>query len=141
MSANDHVLDVRDLSVSFRTGRGKVRALRHVDITVPKNKIVGIVGESGCGKSTLINSVLRLLAPNAVVEDGSQIVFQGDDVLKMNRSQLTDLRGQRISMVFQDPMTALNPVISIGTQMTDILYRLDVSMAEKRKRASDMLAQ
>ena len=141
MSGNDHVLDVRDLSVSFRTGRGKVRALRHVDITVPKNKIVGIVGESGCGKSTLINSVLRLLAPNAVIEDGSQVVFQGDDVLEMNRSQLTDLRGQRISMVFQDPMTALNPVISVGTQMTDILYRQKIPMAEKRKRAAEMLAQ
>ena len=92
MSQNDHVLDVRDLSVSFRTGRGKVRALRHVDITVPKNKIVGIVGESGCG-------------------------------------------------IFQDPMTALNPVISVGTQMTDILYRLKIPMAEKKKRAADMLSQ
>ncbi|MDA0218740.1 MAG: ABC transporter ATP-binding protein [Proteobacteria bacterium] len=141
MSQNDLVLDVRDLSVSFRTGRGKVRALRHVDITVPKNKIVGIVGESGCGKSTLINSVLRLLAPNAIIEPGSQVDFLGDDVIKMSNSQLTDLRGQRISMVFQDPMTALNPVISVGTQMTDILYRLKIPMAEKRKRAADMLAQ
>jgi len=141
MSENDHVLDVRDLSVSFRTGRGKVRALRHVDITVPKNKIVGIVGESGCGKSTLINSVLRLLSPNAVIEPGSEVNFLGDDIIKMNNSQLTDLRGQRISMVFQDPMTALNPVISVGTQMTDILYRLKISKAEKRQRAADMLAQ
>lgn len=141
MSGNDHVLDVRDLSVSFRTGRGKVRALRHVDINVPRNKIVGIVGESGCGKSTLINTVLRLLAPNAVIEDGSQVLFQGDDVLKMSNAQLTDLRGQRISMVFQDPMTALNPVISIGTQMTDILYRQKIPMAEKRKRAAAMLSQ
>ena len=141
MSGNEHVLDVRDLSVSFRTARGKVRALRHVDINVPRNKIVGIVGESGCGKSTLINTVLRLLAPNAVIEDGSEVIFQGDDVLKMSNSQLTDLRGQRISMVFQDPMTALNPVISVGTQMSDILYRLKIPMAEKRKRAADMLAQ
>jgi len=141
MSENDHVLDVRDLSVSFRTGRGKVRALRHVDITVPKNKIVGIVGESGCGKSTLINSVLRLLSPNAVIEPGSEVNFLGDDIIKMNNSQLTDLRGQRISMVFQDPMTALNPVISVGTQMTDILYRLKISKTEKRQRAADMLAQ
>ena len=79
MSQNDHVLDVRDLSVSFRTGRGKVRALRHVDITVPKNKIVGIVGESGCGKSTLINSVLRLLALYSIGRFTIE-AFRGDKI-------------------------------------------------------------
>ncbi len=143
MNANggDRVLEVRDLSVSFRTGRGVVRALRHVDMAVPRNKIVGIVGESGCGKSTLINSVLRLLAANAVVGDSSTVLFRGDDVLRMNDRQLRAMRGQKISMVFQDPMTALNPVISIGTQMADILYRLDMTAAGKRERAADMLAQ
>ena len=74
---HDTVLKVRDLSVDFVTGRGTVRALRHVDLTVPDNRIVGIVGESGCGKSTLINSVLRLLADNAVVTDSSSVVFKG----------------------------------------------------------------
>ena len=137
----DTVLEVRDLSVDFLTGRGTVRALRHVDLTVPDNKIVGIVGESGCGKSTLINSVLRLLAANAVVADSSSVVFKGRDVLAMSPADLRGIRGQEISMVFQDPMTALNPVISIGTQMTDILYRLDMSMADKRRLATDMLGQ
>ena len=141
MSAADRVLEVRDLSVSFRTSRGVVRALRHVDLAVPRNKIVGIVGESGCGKSTLIASVLRLLAANAVVAGTSTVLFQGDDVLRMNERRLRAMRGAKISMVFQDPMTALNPVISIGTQMTDILYRLDMGAAEKRERATDMLAQ
>jgi oligopeptide/dipeptide ABC transporter ATP-binding protein len=141
MSDNNHVLDVRDLSVSFNTARGSLRALRHVDITVPQNKIVGIVGESGCGKSTLINSMLRLLAPNAEVDPKSEVVFQGEDVMKMNTTDLRGLRGQRISMIFQDPMTALNPVISIGAQMTDILYRLDMTKAEKRARAAEMLGQ
>ncbi len=141
MSGNDHVLDVRDLSVSFNTARGSLRALRHVDLSVPQNKIVGIVGESGCGKSTLINSVLRLLAPNAEIDSASEIVFQGDDVMKMNATDLRALRGQRISMIFQDPMTALNPVISIGAQMTDILYRLDMSKWQKRERAAQMLTQ
>ena len=120
-TGGDPVLEVRDLSVGFRTGRGTVRALRHVDLQVPRNRMVGIVGESGRGKSTLINAVLRLLAPNAAIGEGSSVRFQGEDVLAMGREQLRALRGQRISMVFQDPMTALNPVVSIGTQMTDIL--------------------
>ncbi len=136
----EHVLDIRDLSISFRTARGGVRALRHVDLKVPKNKVVGIVGESGCGKSTLIWTVLRLLAPNAMIDSG-QVLFEGEDLLKKTEQELSsNIRGQRISTIFQDPMTALNPVISIGTQMTDIQYRLKTSMTEKRQRAAEMLA-
>ena len=137
-SAGDNVLEVRDLSVSYRSLRGTVRTLRHVDLTVPRNTVVGIVGESGCGKSTLINTLLRLLAPNAII-DGGTVSFQGTDVLRMTEDELRDLRGQKVSMVFQDPMTALNPVITIGTQMVDILFRLDTSNAEKKRRAADML--
>ena len=136
--ATDNLLEVRDLAVEFRTVRGVVRALRRVDLTVPRNKVVGIVGESGCGKSTLINTVLRLLAPNAIVAGGS-VHFQDDDVLAMSDEELNRLRGQLISMVFQDPMTALNPVISVGKQMTDILYREPHSTSEKRARATEML--
>ena len=132
------VLEVRNLTVRFRTQRGAVQALRHVDVTVPRNKIVGIVGESGCGKSTLINTLLRLLAPNAQVREG-EVIFEGRDVLKMTETELQALRGQQVSMVFQDPMTALNPVISIGTQMTDILYRTKLTETEKRERAAEML--
>ena len=137
-SGRESVLEVRDLAVEFRTRRGVVRALRHVDLSVARNKVVGIVGESGCGKSTLINTVLRLLAPNATVSSGS-VRFQGDDVLQMSEDALNGLRGQMVSVVFQDPMTALNPVISVGRQMTDILYRERHPMAEKRARAAEML--
>ena len=137
-AGRESVLEVRDLAVEFRTRRGVVRALRHVDLSVARNKVVGIVGESGCGKSTLINTVLRLLAPNATVSSGS-VYFQGDDVLQMSEDALNGLRGQMVSVVFQDPMTALNPVISVGRQMTDILYRERRPMAEKRARATEML--
>lgn len=136
--AQKNVLEVRDLSVAFRSTRGVVRALRHVDLTVPDDKIVGIVGESGCGKSTLINTALRLLPPNASIGSGT-VSFQGDDMLGLDETELNNLRGQKISMVFQDPMTALNPVITIGTQMTDILYRERSSKAKKRERAAEML--
>lgn len=136
--SGEPLLEVRNLTVEFRTARGSVKALRQVDLNVPRNRVVGIVGESGCGKSTLVNTLLRLLAPNAVVTEGS-VRFQDRDVLAMNNAALNQLRGQLISMVFQDPMTALNPVISIGKQMIDILYRDPRALGEKRAQAMEML--
>ncbi len=133
--AADAVLAVRDLSIEFQTPRGPVHALRQVSLDVPRGSIVGIVGESGSGKSTLALAAMGLLPENAVVR-GGRILFDGEDVLKMGAARLRDLRGRRMSMVFQDPMTSLNPVLSIGTQMTDIQYRDRASGgAEKRRKA------
>jgi len=132
------ILDIRDLSVSFATPRGAVRALRQVSLRVPADRTVGIVGESGCGKTTLISTVLSLLAANAKVESG-EVLFEGDNVLAMPEARLRDMRGRRVAMVFQDPMTALNPVLSIARQMTDIQYRDRIAGAEKRRRAVEML--
>ena len=106
----DTLLEVRDLSVDFLTPRGRVHALRNVDLAVPRGEIVGLVGESGCGKTTLISAVMRLLADNAEIR-GGEIVFDGRDILQLGESELRRLRGDRIAMVFQDPMTALNPVL------------------------------
>ena len=117
-----------------------VRALRNVAFTVPARRIVGLVGESGCGKSTLINAVLHLLAENAHILCGI-IDFEGKDILKMTPDQLRMMRGNRISVVFQDPMTSLNPVLSIGRQITDIQYRENLSKTEKRQRAARMLTR
>ena len=133
-----NVLDICNLSVEFATNRGQLKALRNVTLTVPNKKIVGLVGESGCGKSTVIFSILNLMAENAAIT-GGEVNFEGCDLLKMPLSQLQALRGDRISMVFQDPMTSLNPVLSIDTQMIDIQFRSSSSKAEKRKRAADML--
>ncbi len=134
------VLRIHNLSVSFRTERGMVRALRNVAFTIPSRRIVGLVGESGCGKSTLINAVLHLLAENADILCGI-IDFEGKDILKMTPDQLRMMRGNRISVVFQDPMTSLNPVLSIGRQITDIQYRENLSKTEKRRRAVRMLTR
>jgi peptide/nickel transport system ATP-binding protein len=136
----DPLLEVTDLSICFHTTRGTLKALRHVNLRVPKNRIVGIVGESGCGKSTLIYAIIRLLAANARIETG-KILFQGNDLIRIGEEKLRSLRGDRISMVFQDPMTFLNPVLSIGTQMADIQFRLNTSGAEKRERAVRMLTR
>jgi oligopeptide/dipeptide ABC transporter ATP-binding protein len=135
------VLSIRNLSIDFDTPRGQVHALRDVSLRIPRDKIVGIVGESGCGKSTLISAALGLLASNGTVRSG-EVLFEGRDILKMSQAELRDVRGERISMVFQDPMTSLNPVLSVAQLMTDIQYRhRDRKLDEKRARAIEMLRQ
>ena len=132
------LLEVARLGVDFLTPRGPVHALRDVDLAVPRGGAVGIVGESGSGKSTLIAAAMRLLPDNAAIRTG-RIGFEGSDVLALRGRALRDLRGRRIAMVFQDPMTALNPVLTIGRQMTDIQYRDRISGRARRARAAEML--
>ena len=132
------VLEVDRLSVSYRTERGELKALRDVSLQVPQREIVGIVGESGCGKSTLISAMIRLLAPNAQLVSG-EIRFRGEDLLSLDPESMRALRGDELAMVFQDPMTSLNPVLSIGRQMRDIQYRLKESNADKNARSMRML--
>ncbi|HKK99010.1 MAG TPA: ABC transporter ATP-binding protein [Desulfotignum sp.] len=132
------VLDISNLSVDYQTPRGTVQALRHIHLQVPPAKVVGLVGESGCGKSTLISAVIRLMAENAHVAEG-EIRFMGLDLQAMSAAELRGIRGRDISMVFQDPMTALNPVLTIGRQMKDIQYRDPLSGKKKRERAARML--
>jgi len=132
------VLDISNLSVNYQTPKGTVQALRHINLQVPPAKVVGLVGESGCGKSTLISAVIRLMAENAQVAAG-KIMFMGLDLQGFSASELRGIRGRDISMVFQDPMTALNPVLTIGRQMVDIQYREGLSRKKKRERAARML--
>ncbi len=134
------VLSVKNLSIDFLTSGGPVHALREVNLSVPQKSIVGIVGESGSGKSTVVSAVMRLLANNAEVRTG-EIKFEGRDILAMRESELRAVRGEEIAMVFQDPMTAQTPVLSIGQQMIDIQYRRSLSKKEKRQKAIDMLAR
>lgn len=133
------ILDVRNLSVSYDTPRGPLKALRNISMQVPEKKIVGIVGESGCGKSTLISAIIQLMATNANVTSG-EVLFKGSDLLNHDLKQMQALLGVEISMVFQDPMEAHNPVLTVGRQMIDIQYRDKLSKSEKRKRAAGMLA-
>jgi len=134
----DAVLEISNLSVAYQTDRGLLRALRNINLQIQEGRIVGIVGESGCGKSTLISAIIRLLAPNALIEGGS-ILLKGNDLLGLDPKAMRALRGDEISMVFQDPMTSLNPVMTIGRQMTDVQHRDSRSRAEKRARAIRLL--
>ena len=134
----ENVLTIRDLSVHYHTDRGELQAMRHVNLDVPKGSIVGVVGESGCGKSTLISSIVRLLATNASIPSGT-IEFENQNLLSLSEEEMRALRGDRISIVFQDPMSTLNPVLSIGQQMLDIQYRDKKSQSEKIRRSIKML--
>jgi len=135
---NEAVLDIQNLSVNYQTEQGPLLALRDVSLLVPAGNIIGIVGESGCGKSTLISAIIRLLAPNARIA-GGEAMFKGNDLLAMDEETMRSLRGDEISMVFQDPMTSLNPVLSIGRQMSDIQHRNRASAKDRKNRSVMML--
>jgi|TARA_B100001079_G_scaffold120497_1_gene103569 oligopeptide/dipeptide ABC transporter ATP-binding protein len=132
------VLSIKDLSVDFSTPTGPIHALRRVNLSVPQKRIVGIVGESGSGKSTVVSAVMRLLANNANVR-GGEIYFEGRNIFTMKEKELRAMRGEDIAMVFQDPMTAQTPVLSVGQQMIDIQYRRSLPYKEKRQQAIEML--
>lgn len=132
------LLEIRGLNLDFGTPRGRVHALRNVSLDIPAAQVVGIVGESGSGKSTLAYTVMGLLPENAEVTAGN-ILFEGRDLLDMPAHARRGLLGDRLSMIFQDPMTALNPVRSIENQMIDIQHHEQRSRSEKRTRAIDML--
>lgn len=138
--ATEPLLEVRDLVTAFRTDEGVLRAVDGVSFSVPKGGTVGLVGESGCGKSVTSLSILRLLAtPPASFERG-EILFQGRDLLRLSEKEMCGVRGNRISMVFQEPMTSLNPVYTIGQQIAEAV-RLHQKLDRKKaaEKAVEML--
>ena len=137
---SENVLRIRDLSVNYQTDRGVLEAIRHVNLDIPKGSIVGVVGESGCGKSTLITSIIRQLDDNADILNGS-IEFEKQDLLKLSLDKMRNISGTKLSIIFQDPMSTLNPVLSIGRQMIDIQYRDKISKKRKKQRSIDMLTK
>jgi oligopeptide/dipeptide ABC transporter ATP-binding protein len=136
------LLEVRDLRTHFFTRAGVVRAVDGVDLTVEPGQTLGIVGESGCGKSVTALSIIGLLpTPPAQIVSGA-IRFDGQELTTLSQRQLEDIRGRQIGMVFQDPMTALNPTLTIGTQITEILRRhLALDRAAARRRAAELLGE
>ncbi len=114
------VLKVANLRVSFNTYAGEVKALDGIELSVRKGEVLGLVGESGCGKSVTALAVAGLLPPNAVVQDGS-VILDGKEVLRLSGKDLQTVRLEDVAMVFQDPMTFLNPVLSVGSQITEIM--------------------
>ena len=130
------LLDIKNLQTHFFTSAGTVKAVDGVSYTVDEGETVAVVGESGSGKSVTALSILQLVAkpPGEIV--GGEIFFEGRDLLKLSDAEVRDIRGQEISMIFQEPMTSLNPVLSIGQQLTEtMLAHLDISEEEANSRA------
>src|SRR5262245_13698278 len=133
------LLAARDLSVRYETPQGSVHALRHVDMDARPGEVIGIVGESGCGKSTLVTAFANLLPANARVE--GSIRYGDIDLVGLDARRQRLLRGDEIALVSQDPMTAFNPVLTIGEQLVDFQHRRrDLSRSQKRTRIAEMLA-
>ncbi len=142
MNDRDVLLDVKGLRLSFRTPRGAVQAVSDASFEVRRGEVTGVVGESGSGKSVSAHAVLGLLARNGVVEAGSAL-FNGRDLLSLGEKELRRLRGSEISMIFQDPMTALDPAFTIGSFLVEVLRTHDrtVGRREARQRSARMLAE
>lgn len=139
MNMTAPTLEVRDLKTHFFTRAGVVKAVDGVSFSVGRGKVMGLVGESGSGKSVTGFSIIGLVDPPGRIAGGS-ILFQGRDLAKLSEEEMRDLRGNRIAMIFQDPMMTLNPVLRIDTQMIEtVLAHKKVSTEEARQRARDTL--
>ncbi|KYG91019.1 ABC transporter ATP-binding protein [Metasolibacillus sp. FSL K6-0083] len=134
------VLDVKNLLTQYYTGDGVINAVHDVSFSIPKGQTVCLVGESGCGKSAVAMSIMGLIdAGSGGIKDG-EILFEGKDLLKMKKHELRQLRGNDISMIFQEPMTSLNPVLTIGGQIIEPLMEHElISKKEAKKRALELI--
>src|SRR5438093_4806997 len=121
MSSSNHLLDVRDLRVSFFTDEGEVRAVDGVSFTIKKGETLALVGESGCGKSVTALSLAKLVATPPGVYKGGAVLLDGADVLRMDKEQLRRIRGTKVSYIFQEPASSLNPVFRVGYQIKEVL--------------------
>ncbi len=132
MNSNDSILTVDNLGVSFRTNTGNLRAVRGVSFQLRKGETVCVVGESGSGKSVTAKSIMGILPGNALVDSGS-ITFDGRDLLRLTEQEYTRIRGKKIGLIFQDPLSALNPIMKIGKQIMEALL-LDGHMSRKEAK-------
>ena len=134
------ILDIRNLKTQFFTEAGVVRAVDGIDFMVRRGEVVGLVGESGCGKSVTSLSIMRLISQPGRIVDG-QIIFDTQDLLELPESRMVEIRGNRVSMIFQQPQSSLNPVFRIGDQLSEVLQiHQDVGKEMGEKRAIELLA-
>ena len=136
----DNILEIKDLVVRYETEDGIVRAVNSVTLALERGAAVGLVGETGAGKTTLAKSILRLIQwpPGRIA--GGQILYEGKDLVAMEAEEICQIRGKEISMIFQDPMTALNPVLTVGKQIAEVIEAHEkISAEEAKKKMEDML--
>lgn len=135
------ILEVNHLHISFKVGGTQLSAVEDVNFVLGPGRTLGIVGESGCGKSVTASSIMRLLPKNAVIDENSEILFEGRNLAALSQNEMCDIRGAKIAMIFQDPMTALNPVYTIGSQLIEMIraHNKKVSKKEAFEKGVEML--
>ena len=136
----DPVIEIKNLKTSFMTSNGEVQAVRGISFSVEPGEILGVVGESGSGKSVTSMSILRLLADTAVIKEGSEILFEGENLIHVNKKKLRSIRGEKISMIFQDPMSSINPLIPVGKQVGEMIreHHKDISKEKIRQEVLEL---
>ena len=136
---SETILSIENLRIHFETFAGEVQAIRGVNLKLEKGETLALVGESGSGKSVTAKSVMKLLSNNAVVKEGA-IIFKGENILEKSERDMQSIRGKKIAMIFQDPMTSLDPTMKIGKQITDVIIKHEkASKEEADKRAEELL--
>ncbi|NMA06053.1 MAG: ABC transporter ATP-binding protein [Acholeplasmataceae bacterium] len=139
MKQKEKLLEVKDLRISFKTQYGILKAIRGVSFNLYKGETLAIVGESGSGKSVTSKAIMGLLAGNSILEDGS-IMYQGRDILQIPEKMMHEIRGNKISMIFQDPMSSLNPIMRVGDQIAEALkFKLKMPKDMAKKRAIELM--
>ncbi len=137
----DKILEVKDLKVSFRTQAGTLKAVRDISFDLERGKTLAIVGESGSGKSVTAKAIQGILAGNTIIE-GGEIFFDGKDLLKISEEEFHHIRGDKIAMIFQDPLSSLNPIVKIGKQITEAtLLKSKLNRREAKDEFKTLLAE
>ena len=134
----DKILEVKNLKISFRTSGGTVKAVRNISFDLERGRTVAIVGESGSGKSVTSKAILGILAGNSIIE-GGEILYDGKDLLKITEEEMCKIRGDKISMIFQDPLSSLNPIVKIGKQITEAMLLKNKTSRQEAKAEFDAL--
>ncbi len=137
---SDNILEVKDLTIHYVVDKETVEAVNHVNLNIARGETLGLVGETGAGKTTLAKGIMGIIPnPPGKIKSG-EIYFEGEDLLKKNNKEMQKIRGEKISMIFQDPMTALNPVLTVGDQIAEVLrLHQHVSSREADEKAKEML--
>ena len=131
MNEHTNLLEIKDLTVHYVTVDGTVHAVENLNLTLPEGKTLGLVGETGAGKTTTVKAIMQILPdPPAKILNG-EVIFCGEDLLKKNKKSMRKIRGKQISMIFQDPMTSLNPVITVGEQIMEVIRLHDKKISKK----------
>ena len=133
-------LEVKNLKISFRTNNGKVQAVRDISFDLERGRTLAIVGESGSGKSVTSKAIMGILAGNSIIE-GGEIIYDGKDLLKITEDEMYKIRGDKVAMIFQDPLSSLNPIMRIGKQITEaMLLKNKASRRESKKEFNNLLS-